>query len=231
MPKELAGDDQSLHLAGALADGADLGVAVVLLGAVVLDEAVATVDLHAALAAEDRRFAGHELRFGGLERHFAGAVHLGGGGEGQRLGRGDARRHLGEREANRLEFGDRLSELLALLGVLERRLVGADRRAQAESRDRNAAAVEHRECLAKALARRAEEVGVRDEALFEHELRGVGGANARACSLSCRRGSPASPSRARTPRRFAPCALPDRRSPARPRSRLPCRGCRRPSSR
>src|SRR6187549_774668 len=80
--QELPRDDQPLHLAGALADGADLGVAVELLGAVVLDETVAAVDLYAALAAEDRGFAGGELGLGGDQRHRAAGVHRLGGGEG-----------------------------------------------------------------------------------------------------------------------------------------------------
>src|SRR6185436_20649685 len=50
--EQLTGDHQPLDLAGAFADGADLRVAVVLLGAVVLDEAVAAVNLHPALGAE-----------------------------------------------------------------------------------------------------------------------------------------------------------------------------------
>ena len=44
--ENFAGDDHALNLAGAFADGAELDVPVELLHRVVLDEAIAAVDLH-----------------------------------------------------------------------------------------------------------------------------------------------------------------------------------------
>src|SRR5256885_1319823 len=47
--QELAGDDEPLNLARALADGGQLDVAEILLGRIVLHEAVAAMDLHAVV--------------------------------------------------------------------------------------------------------------------------------------------------------------------------------------
>ena len=57
--------------------------------------------------------------------------------------------------------GDRLAELLALLRVGEREVVGALREADAHRGDRDAAAVEDLEELVEALPARAEQVAPR----------------------------------------------------------------------
>src|SRR4051794_11110775 len=65
---ERAGDDHLLHLVRALADGEDLRVPVHAADRVLLDVAVAAVDLHRLLGAADRQPAGLELGLGGGER-------------------------------------------------------------------------------------------------------------------------------------------------------------------
>src|SRR6185436_21057785 len=59
---ERAGDDHLLDLVGALADGEDLRVAVVAAHRVLLDVAVAAVDLDGLLGRANREAAGLELR-------------------------------------------------------------------------------------------------------------------------------------------------------------------------
>src|SRR3954465_14604499 len=59
--QELPRDDQSLDLARAFADRAQLHVPVVLLRRIILDEAIAAVDLHRLVGAAHRHFAGIKL--------------------------------------------------------------------------------------------------------------------------------------------------------------------------
>ncbi len=133
LAEELARNDQALNFAGALADGAELHVAVKLFGGIVLDEAVAAVDLYALVGDADGDFAGEELGHAG----FAGEadVFLIGepGGLIDEQPRGfDFSGHVRELELDGLKFADGLAELLALLGVarggFERALGHAERR-------------------------------------------------------------------------------------------------------
>src|SRR6185437_8961905 len=59
-------DDHALDFAGALADGAELDVAVELLRWVILDEPIPTVELHGLVADADGDFAGVELGHAGF---------------------------------------------------------------------------------------------------------------------------------------------------------------------
>ena len=65
---ELARDHHLLHLVGALADREDLGVAVEAADRVLLDVAVAAVDLDGLLGRADREPAGDQLRLRGGQR-------------------------------------------------------------------------------------------------------------------------------------------------------------------
>src|ERR1700735_5466061 len=56
--QKLASDHQALNFAGAFADGAELDVAIKLLGRIIFDEAVAAVNLHAFVGHADGDFAG-----------------------------------------------------------------------------------------------------------------------------------------------------------------------------
>src|SRR5579884_2766776 len=69
-------DHHLLHLVGALADGQDLGVAVEAAHGVLLDEAVATVDLHGLLGRAHGQPPGLELGLGGGERELTLGVLL-----------------------------------------------------------------------------------------------------------------------------------------------------------
>ena len=73
---ERARDHHLLDLVGALADREDLRVAVEAADRVLLDVAVAAVDLHGLLGAAHRQAAGLELRLGGGQREVAPGVLL-----------------------------------------------------------------------------------------------------------------------------------------------------------
>src|ERR687892_1175546 len=83
---ERAGDDHLLDLVRALADREDLGVAVEAADGVLLDVAVAAVDLHGLLGAAHREPAGLELGLGGGERERAAGVLQARGLVGQQPG-------------------------------------------------------------------------------------------------------------------------------------------------
>ena len=101
-----------------------------------------------------RELARVELRHRRLERERAAPVLEPGGLVDERAARLDLGRHVRELERDRLERRDRLAELLALLRVRVREVVGALREPDAHRGDRDAAAVEDLEELVEA-ARRA----------------------------------------------------------------------------
>src|SRR5439155_15100484 len=107
--KELPGDDETLDLAGALADRGELHVAKVFLGGIVLDESVATVDLHAVVSRLhgnlDRIELGHRL----LERGTTAPVFEVRGAVREQPGSLDSCRIIGELPLNRLVGTDRLA--------------------------------------------------------------------------------------------------------------------------
>src|SRR4051795_1078182 len=86
---QLARDHHLLDLVGALADGEDLGVAIEAADGVLLDVAVAAVDLHGFLGRLDRQAAGLELGLGGAEVEVAAGVLLQRGLVGEQPGRLD----------------------------------------------------------------------------------------------------------------------------------------------
>src|SRR5579883_1201166 len=90
--KEFAGDDQALDFAGAFADGAELDVAVELFGGVILEEAVAAVNLHALVGGAHRGFAGIELGHRRLAGDGAALILEPGGAAGEQAGRSEERR-------------------------------------------------------------------------------------------------------------------------------------------
>src|SRR5688500_3044686 len=71
---ESAGAHHLLHLVRALADGEDLRVPVHAADRILLDVAVAAVDLHGLLGAAHREAAGLELGLGGGQREVAAGV-------------------------------------------------------------------------------------------------------------------------------------------------------------
>src|SRR6187399_731937 len=121
--QELARDDQPLNLARPLADRGQLHVAEVFLGRVVLDEAVAAVNLDAVVGDLDRDLAGIQLRHRRLERRLAAELLEIRGVVGQEPRRLDLGRRVGQLPLDRLEAGDRRAEGAAVARIVERRFV------------------------------------------------------------------------------------------------------------
>src|SRR6476661_6175277 len=118
-------DHEALDLRRALEDRVDLRVPVPLLHRVLTHVAVAAEDLNRLLGDPHRDLTGLELAHRALTggellavvAHPARAVH-------EEPGRVDLHLHVGELERDALVLDDRPAERLALLGVLERVLVG-----------------------------------------------------------------------------------------------------------
>src|SRR5688572_10734472 len=118
--KELAGDDQPLDLAGALADRGELHVAEVLLRGVVLDEPVAAMNLDAVLGRANGNLARVQLGYRRFQRRAAALVLHRRGPVGQQARRVDPDRVVDQLGANALERSNRLAELPPLEGVAAR---------------------------------------------------------------------------------------------------------------
>src|SRR4029077_8246482 len=153
---ERAGDHHLLHLVGALADRQDLGVAVEAADRVLLDEAVATVDLHRLLGRAHREAAALQLRLRRGEAEVAPFVLQHRRFEHQQPGRLDLGRDIGELRLDRLELGDRLAEGAPLLGVGERLVERPLGQPDAHRGNADAADVEYLEELAEAHPARPE---------------------------------------------------------------------------
>src|SRR5665648_102889 len=102
-----AASDVYKRQVGALPDGEDLGVAVEAAHRVLLDVAVAAVDLDGLLARPDGQPPGLELGLGGGEREVLPRVLLECGLVGEQPGRLDLGREVGELDLDRLVGGDR----------------------------------------------------------------------------------------------------------------------------
>ena len=120
-PQQLARHHDPLHLVGALVDLGDLGVAHHPLDGVVAGVAVAAEHLDGVRGDLHRDVGGEALGGGAEEREvLVVALRAAGGGVGQLAGGLDLHAHVGEQELQSLEVGDRLAELLPLLGVGQR---------------------------------------------------------------------------------------------------------------
>ncbi len=116
---------------GPFADAANAHLAVPALQGEVLGHAIAAVDLDRAVDDPAPALAGQQLghRRLGAERLAAGG--LAGGGEDRPTRRADVDFVVHDHPLNRLARGERGPERLALLGVLDRHLLGADGDAEA----------------------------------------------------------------------------------------------------
>src|ERR1700722_8441516 len=144
-PRDRARDHELLDLGGTLEDVVDLGVAVPALDGELAGVAVAAEDLDRALGDPHGDLAGLELghrALGVLEGDLV-ATHPGGAPDEQ-AGGVDLHLHAREREGDRLVLDDLAAELLALLGVLQRVLVGGARDAEGLRSDRRARGLEGR---------------------------------------------------------------------------------------
>ena len=142
-PRDRSGDDQLLNLSRTLEDVVDLRVAVPALDGELARVAVAAEDLDRPLGDPHGDLAGLELRhraLGVLEWHLV-AAHPRRAPHQQACGV-DLELHAGQREGDRLVLDDLATELLALLGVLQRVLVGGAGDAQRLGADGRARGLE-----------------------------------------------------------------------------------------
>src|SRR4051794_16421881 len=164
-----AGDHHLLYLVGALADREDLRVPVEAADRVLLDVAVAAVDLDGLVGRAYGQAARLELGLRRRQPERAAAV-LEHGGLVDEQPRGlDLGRHVGELGLDRLIFGDRLAERLALLGVRERLVERPLRQPDAHRGHADPPAVERLEELLEAHAGRPEQVLLRHARAIERE--------------------------------------------------------------
>src|ERR1017187_7053868 len=174
--QKLPCDHQTLNLAGAFPDGAQLHVAIKLLHRVILDEAVAAVDLHGLAGDAHRRLGSEQLGHGGFARQALAAVEHPGRAVIQQARGIQIDRHIDQFVLDGLKLRDGPRELLAQLGIAERGVVRALRHADGKRGNRNAAAVEHLQAVDKAIVPLTQELLRRQAAIFENHFAGGAGA-------------------------------------------------------
>ena len=131
-----------LHLAGAVPDPLDPGVAPEPLDRQVAHQAHAAVDLDGSVGDASEHLRRVELGHRGVGVGHPALGQLPRGLQREQLGRLDLGRHVGQREADALEPADRLPELLAARRPLRAQLQHPPGPAHAESRDRQPAGAE-----------------------------------------------------------------------------------------
>src|SRR4051812_5531666 len=171
--QELPRDDQPLNLARAFADCGELDVAEEFLGRVVLDEAVAAVNLHAVVGDLDGDLARVELGHRRLQRRARAALLQVGGVIRHQPRRFNLRRRVGQLPLNSLKARDRLAECFTVARVAEGRFVRTLRQSDRQRGDADAAGVEHLHRVDEPLAFLTEQLVARDAAVFEQHLAGV----------------------------------------------------------
>ena len=104
------------------------------------------------------------LKAGGVVNHQAGGFHV--------------HRHLRQFELYSLEFGDRLAELFALLGIGDGVIQRALRQSGHLRADADAALIQRLDGDLVAFAHFADDVGFGNAAIVQNQLAGGGGADA-----------------------------------------------------
>ena len=171
---ERARDHHLLNLVGALADGEDLGVTVEAADRVLLDVAVATVDLHRFLGAADGEPTCLQLGLRCGEGEVLAGVLLDRRLVDEQACGLDLRGHVRELRLDRLEAADRLAEGVAFLRVGERLVERTLGEPDAHGRDPDPADVEHLQELLQARPARAEQIRLGNPAVGEGERPRVG---------------------------------------------------------
>src|SRR5262249_36709928 len=156
LSEQLAGDHQALDLRSALVDLNQLRIAHQLLYGELLDVAVTAVDLDRVGGHPHRHVCREALGIAGDQRVALSGVEHPGAVVGEEPSRLNILGHVRYHELDRLELADRLSKLLALVGVVDRVL---ERRAgdpHREHRGERAAVVQRLHGDPEAVALRAD---------------------------------------------------------------------------
>src|SRR5260370_29788252 len=131
--EDLPGNHHALNFAGAFADGAELRVTVKFLDGIILDETVASEDLHRFVRDTYSDFAGVKFGHAGLFREALTLLIR----EPRRVVAKmtrcfDLRGDVGELELNGLKFADGFAEFLSLFFILHGRVISALRQAKGQ---------------------------------------------------------------------------------------------------
>ena len=170
---QLAGDDGALDLVGALVDLKDLGIPHQLLHGVVLHVAVAAHDLNAVHGALHAGVGAEGLGNGGLHGKGQALVHQLSCVEVHLPGGLDLNLHIRQHDLHRLEVGDGLTELLALLGVLRGLLNDSLADADAKCAHARTGVVQGLHDILKATVFLAQKVVLGDADVVKDDLRGA----------------------------------------------------------
>src|SRR5438067_5295463 len=174
--EQLARDHQSLDLAGALSDGAQLHIAVKLLSRIILDEAVPAVDLHTLVGAAHCHFAGIELCHRRLLSSFDTSILHRRGAQSQQTSSLDLSCHVRQLPLDRLKLAYGPAKLLTVLRVFERRIKGALSDAQRQRRDRDSSSIKDAHRIDESIAFLAQKIGRRHATVLKDHFGGVAGA-------------------------------------------------------
>src|SRR5579859_6344581 len=150
--QQFPGDNHPLDFAGTLANGKQLNVSVILLHRIILDKAVASVDLHRLVGNSHRQFGSKKLGHGRLASHADAAVGQGRSPVSQQPCGIDFCSHIHQFPLDGLERADRFSELFPLSGVTRRSLKGALRKPDRNRPDTDAAEIQYLEAIDKPVA-------------------------------------------------------------------------------
>src|SRR5512139_593138 len=134
-PDQVPGDDDALHLGGALADLAQLRVPHVPLRGIIAGVPVPAEYLDGLDRSPHGRLGGEQFRHRGLPGVRLPRVLQRRGAPGQELRGGELRSHVGEHPLDRLEFGDGPAELAPFPRVRERLLHRAEADPRGEGGD------------------------------------------------------------------------------------------------
>src|SRR4029450_7081807 len=173
LPRECSSDDQLLDLARSLVEGSDARVSQVLPDRVLVDVAVAAVDLHGRVRGADRRLAGVVLGDRGLERVPDTRVRRKRGSPGEQARRLGLDGELRQALLHELERCDRAPELLPVLCIGDACLEAALADPDAARRQRDPTVVERRQRHPQPAALFAEHIRRRNPHTVERELTGV----------------------------------------------------------
>src|ERR1700722_20363612 len=176
--QELARDHQALDLTGALADGAQLHVPIELFDRVVLDESVATMDLHGFVRGAHRNLGSRQLRHGPFLADALPAILHPTRAIGEQARGVDLGSHVRQLVLDGLKLRNGTAEPLALLRVFQGRFIRALRGSHRKRRDGEAPAIQNPEAVHESLTLFAEQLRFRHPAICEDDLASSAGAHA-----------------------------------------------------